>query len=243
MIMKKIISTLLAVLMLAGTFSLLTVAAEVESFKPETDTSVSLPTMDYLKGREDFSDSSSKQITTAQEKIATMDCRLEKDGYRLYVDAYSGEVGVECIETGEILLSNPYDLSEDRSDGTQLATDLKMEMMSQIIVNFKDITKDQTQVYYSATYSAGKAYDKNGNPLSTDTKSEAAMVEPSQIRVRNIKNGLRVEYTIGPEQTKMLVPRVIEKTSFETRILNPIKDAIEAKKTEWLEQYIADGYD
>ncbi len=239
MMIKKIISTLLAVLMLAGTFSLLTVAAEVDqTFEPEYETLVSTPTMNYLQGRVDFADSASKQISTAQEKIATMDCRLEKDGYRLYVDAYSGEVGVECIETGEILLSNPYDLGP-----SEMANDLKMEMMSQIIVNFKDITKDQTQVYYSATYSAGKAYDKNGNALSTDPQSDAPLVEPSQIRVRNIKNGLRVEYTIGPEQTKMLVPRVIEKESFETRILNPIKEAIDAKKPEWLEQYIAEGYD
>ena len=239
MITKKIISTLLAVLMLASTFSLLVGAAEGEStFQPEYDTMVNTPTINYLQGRVEFDNAGSKQITTAKEKIATMDCRLEKDGYRLYVDAYSGEVGVECIATGEILLSNPYDLGTSSMTSGQ-----KMEMMSQIVVNFKDITKDQTQVYYSATYSAGKAYDKNGNALSTDTKSDAPLVEPSQIRVRNIKNGLRVEYTIGPEQTKMLVPRVIEKESFETRILNPIKEAIEAKKAEWLEQYLADGYD
>ena len=236
MMMKKIISTLLAVLMLASAFTVLTAAEEAEAtFEPENETNVTTPTIDYLKGRVQFGSASSKEITTAQEKIATMDCRLEKDGYRLYVDAYSGEVGVECIATGEILLSNPYDLSK-----SEMSNDLKMEMMSQIVVNFKDITKDQTQTYYSATYSAGKAYDKSGNALSTDTNSEAPLVEPSQIRVRNIKNGLRVEYTIGPEQTKMLVPRVVEKTSFETRILNPIKEAIDAKRTEWMEQALID---
>ena len=149
MMIKKIISTLLAVLMLASALSVLVSAEEPEAtFTPEYDTNVSVPTMNYLQGRGEFENTASPQISTPEEKIATMDCRLEKDGYRLYVDAYSGEVGVECIETGEILLSNPYDLSQ-----SDMSNDLKMEMMSQIVVNFKDITKDQTQVYYSASYS------------------------------------------------------------------------------------------
>ena len=197
--------------MLASACTVVISAAEAETtFEPEYNTNLSEPTINYKQGRVDFSDTSdvavSQVIKTAEDKIATMDCRLEKDGYRLYVDAYSGEVGVENIATGEILLTNPYDLSESNAPWST-----KTALLSQLVVNFKDITAGQTITYYSADWTIGKAYSDKGVALDDEK------IEPSQIRVKNIKNGLRVEYTIGREQTKMLVPRVIEKSAFEDR--------------------------
>ena len=43
-----------------------------------------------------------------------------------------------------------------------------------------------------------------------------------QIAVKTIKNGLRVEYTIGREDTKYLVPRLIEKERFIKNIHAPL---------------------
>ena len=45
-----------------------------------------------------------------------------------------------------------------------------------------------------------------------------------QISVEHIKNGIRVEYSIGREQTRMLVPKMISKTRFETKILKPMRE-------------------
>ena len=224
MVTKKIISTLLAVLMLCSACTLVISAEEATSFVPEYDTNVSFPSIDYKLGSVEFNNAESASITSPEEKIATMDCRLEKDGYRLYVDAYSGEVGVECIATGEILLTNPYDVNQSKND--DWAT--KFQLMSQLIVNYKEISSGSPKTLWSGEWTVGKAYDKNGNPLKNED------VQPSQIRVKNIKNGLRVEYTIGREQSKMLVPRVIEQSAFETKLLNPIKEALEIAREQWI---------
>ncbi len=233
MVMKKIISTLLAVLMLAGSFSIVVGAQETEvTFEPERNTNSYLPTSDYLNSVSDFFDSSSEIIDTQEEKLDNMDLRLEKDGYRLYVDAYSGEVAVECISSGEVLFTNPYDLNKNKADWKT-----KVELLSQLVVNFKDITTGQTQSYYSGSYSVAKAYSDKGIALPE------AEIQQSQILVRNIKNGLRVEYTIGREQSKMLVPRVIAKDAYETKVLEPLLVALDQYKQELYDQYISEGMD
>ena len=158
-------------------------------------------------------------FATKEEKLETMDLRFEQpeaDGFQLYVDAYSGEVAVRNKATGEVLFTNPYTI------GSSTATEsIKREIMSQLSVTFVDIVNNNKQTYYSYEWSA----------------------ERGQILVRNIKNGLRVEYTIGREEARMLVPHMIEKSSFEKNLLEPIKKAIGEtddinKKFEY-EQFIA----
>lgn len=232
MVMKKIISTLLAVLMLAGTCSFMVGAEGVASnFTPEYNTSSNVPTIGYLSSTLDYFDTTSDIIDTEEEKLETMDCRLEKDGYRLYVDAYSGEVAVECIDSGEIMFTNPYNLSQTTANWAT-----KIELLSQLVVNFKDITTGQTTTYHSGTWAVGKAYTDKGVTVADEEEIEA-----SQIVVRNIKNGLRVEYTIGREQSKMLVPRVITKEAYETKILAPLLEALEVFRQEVIAQKLAEG--
>ena len=67
--------------------------------------------------------------------------------------------------------------------------------MSQVIIKYTD--NDQEKYFYS--------YE------------EAAL--RGQINVESIKNGVRVEYTIGREETRMLVPRMIKKERLENEIL------------------------
>ena len=232
MVMKKIISTLLAVLMLASALTLVVGAQETETkFVPEYNTNLSKPTMNYVTGALEYDNPESTVISSPEEKLATMDCRLEANGYQLYVDAYSGEVGVKSLATGEILLTNPYDLGKSKA-----TYNTKLELLSQLVVNFKDIATGQNMTYNSAEYAIAKAYQKSG-----DIYSDPEQIQTSQIIVKNIKNGLRVEYSIGREQSKMLVPRVIEKTSFETKILEPVKAALEVAVQEWTAQYVAEG--
>ena len=115
---KRIISTLLAVLMIGGAFTMMVGAADsttkpVYTYKTKPEE----PTLWYFSGKSAKKDkngvdwvedsSSDVLVSTPQEKLAYMDLRYEKGDYRLSVDEYSGEVATECISTGEILFTNP----------------------------------------------------------------------------------------------------------------------------------------
>ena len=212
---KKIISTVLAVLMLISAFTLAMSAEETtdgtttETTEKKTDSS--RPTIDYFTGQSLKETVNEKKETiyeptgemvifTAEDKLSYMDLRFEKDGYQLYVDEYSGEVATRCIATGEILFSNPYTIG----DSSATAESIKPQLLSQIAVKYIDISTGDENTYYSYEWAAKR----------------------NQINVRNIKNGIRVEYTIGREEARMLVPRLIEKSAFETKIVNIMSAAV-----------------
>ena len=167
------------------TYNYLTGQEIVETIDPETGK------IKYSNG--------DRIIYTAEDKLESMDLRFEKDGYQLYVDAYSGEVATRCIATGEVLFSNPYNVPDSTAKEP-----IKQEIMSQLVVKYVDITSGESHTFQSYT--------------------EAAL--RGQIVVRNIKNGIRVEYTIGRQEARMLVPRQIEKSAFETKILNIMQQAV-----------------
>ncbi len=206
----KIISSLLAVLMLMSAFTLVMSADEI---KYEYNTTNEKPTISYLDGAgltpilDDegnptgkYESDKTRIIYTKEDKLETMDLRYAKDGYELYVDAYSGEVATRCVATGEILFSNPYNIVDSSAKDT-----VKKELLSQLVVKYVDVTEPESKKTFHSF-------------------EEAA--ERGQIVVRNIKNGIRVEYTIGREEARMLVPRLITKESFEKKILTPIFETI-----------------
>ena len=218
--LNRIVSILLAVLMLLSSVSFSAFAEEDVSDSYEYDTNKQI--LDYLTGQVLTRDAAGNikvntttgayetqaypgtdtkiVVDSAQERLDYMDLRLVKGDYRLYVDAYSGEVAVENTKTGQILFSNPYDVGATSADDT-----IKAQLLSQIVVKYQDITLNNTEnTFYSYT--------------------EAA--ERGQIDVRSIRNGIRVEYSIGREQAKMLVPMVIERSSFEQKILKPLVEAL-----------------
>ena len=129
------------------------------------------------------------------EKIESMELILEKNGSQLYIDRFSGEIGFVDTATGQILLSNPYDIAD-----TAGSVNIKNQLMSQLII----------------------AYEENGVEKTLDSYSEAALRD--QIKVKKTKAGVRVEYIIGEQVTRRLVPRLIEKESFETNILAHMTD-------------------
>ncbi len=131
---------------------------------------------------------------TSDQKLATMTPMVtSQDGrYTLYVDPYSGEIAYYDNTTKQALFSNPYNINQVSKKSS---ADTKEKLLSQVIVKYLDNNKEST--YYS--------YD------------EAAVRE--QIKVKNIKNGVRVEYSIGREETRKLVPQRIEKSRFEDLIL------------------------
>ncbi len=143
-----------------------------------------------------------KVFDTPNEKLQTMDLRLQQNGYQLYVDEYSGEVACRNLTTEEILFTNPYNIGASTAKGNQL-----YELMSQILVEYTDKSTGVT-----TTFTSFKETSVRG-----------------QLKVKNIKNGLRVEYTVGREEAKMLVPRLIEKTRFETKIQSVLEEALVAE--------------
>jgi hypothetical protein len=131
---KKIISALLSLIMLCGAFALVIQADDPATAVYTYNTSNKKSTLfNYYKGQ--LKTDKDEPISTAEAKLATMDLRLEKDGYRFYIDAYSGEIALQSIETGETLFSNPYDV------GTSTATDnVKKRLLSQIAIEFTEIS-------------------------------------------------------------------------------------------------------
>ena len=103
----RIISTILAMLMLVSVFTI-GISAE-DTVQYEYNTTNAKPTFDYMTGQsvepeydkdgklKGYKATGEKVVYNAEDKLETMDFRFEKDGYQLYVDEYSGEVATRSI--------------------------------------------------------------------------------------------------------------------------------------------------
>lgn len=131
------------------------------------------------------------------EKLADMILVRELYGYQLWFEEYTGEVAVKDTATGQVYFTNPYDIAwTDQSISKQT----KQKLLSQLIITYLDNGQEKTMFSYV----------------------EAA--QRGQIKLKNIKNGMRVEYTLGEENVTRLVPRMITVERFETMILQNIND-------------------
>lgn len=203
----KILSALLAVLMLCGTFAVGAGALTRydENGNAEGASKFNADAIDYNITIEKNLESS--KFNTPQEKVASMNLMWEKNGYRMYVDPISGEVATEKIVTGELLFTNPWDLSDASYTAVtagkkdkSTAISVKKQLMSQIVITYID----------------------NNNPKELYSCIEAAA--RNQINVEYIKNGIRIEYSIGREEARMLVPMRISKDRFEKRIVREMRE-------------------
>ncbi len=192
----KLISMLLTVVMLLGSFAVLFTVNAFAADDSETETETTDTTekeeteindVQYIGDKCDY-------FATPEDKLKTMKLIIEKNGVQLYVDKTSGEVAYVNKNTGEKLFTNPYDIATSTGNDAT-----KYEVLSQIIVKFTD--------------SEGQE--------KTFTSFEEASLR-GQIVVENIKNGVRVEYTIGRDQSKILVPRLISMDRFEEMIIAPL---------------------
>jgi len=140
-------------------------------------------------------------FNSAEDRIAKMTHYVTVDGIMIYGDDYTGEVAIKDTEKGQILLTNPYDVGSSKASEAQ-----KNELLSQLIVKYTDNGKTNTFTSYEQAARRG------------------------QISIERIKNGIRIEYSLGSEQTRLLVPKMINKTRFEQEILKNISDAEARKK-------------
>lgn len=134
-----------------------------------------------------------KKYVTPEAKLAVMTKKLDKNGYELWVLEETGEIAFVDKQSGQITFSNPWNIASATA-----SEDTKMDLMSQIFIH----------------------YDNNGQAAVFNSFEEAA--QRGQINVKNIKNGVRIEYTIGREETRLLVPRYIRQARFESKIAKPI---------------------
>ncbi len=131
-----------------------------------------------------------------QAKLDKMTLERTQNGYELYCDEYSGEIALKKISTGQVLFSNPYDV------GTSNASDdVKAEVLSQVLLTYRD--SDDTE---------------------KDMNSYEEAVLRNQVIVKKIRNGIRVEYTMGRQEARRLVPKSIQKNRFEDLILNLVNN-------------------
>lgn len=233
MIKKRIIAAFLVVMTVFSTFALMVnaqeSAPEAEAPVYEFNTGKNNPISEdfYLTGKYTTTDEEGKKVTdtvdTPQERLELMDLRYQKGDYRLYIDEYSGEIAVEKISTGDLLFSNPYNV------GTSNASDAdKVKYLSQIIIDYSKITVDNAHGNYNSYMDSVRA------GVKLDKKEPANM--PSQLKVSYIKDGLRVEYSIGRVESRYLIPGVIKADAFESMILKPVTENMAIEKTDKLIQ-------
>ena len=141
----------------------------------------------------DFPDYTTKIFTTEEQKLDEMELKLDRYGYELYIEPKTAEVAVRDKTTGQTLFTNPYDAAS--SKGTEAT---KNKLLSQIIVNYVD----------------------NGTAKEYNSYADSAKL--GQIIIKDIKGGVRVEYTIGRANANYLVPRMISKDRLESEILSNI---------------------
>lgn len=147
----------------------------------------------------------STEYTTPEAKLADMIMVKEQNGYQLWYEEFTGEVALLDTVTGQILFSNPYDLAS--SYNTASAT-TKQKLLSQLIITYLE------------------------NDVQKEMNSYVEAALRGQIVQKNIKNGIRVEYTLGEEQTTRLVPRLIKADRYEELILANITDEFWQKKLD-----------
>lgn len=199
--MKKFLSLALTVILLISIL-MVDVGAHAVDFVYEINKKTKKPT-DVIDYEATLNQYLTLEFATPEEKLETMDMMLEKDGYQLWVDDLTGEVATKNLASGQILFSNPYDIGATyKKSGTAPSASTKKHIFSQLIIR----------------------YDDNGTDKTMYSFEESAM--RGQIKVKNIKNGIRVEYSVGREETRMLVPKVIRKEAFEANILDVFAEEV-----------------
>jgi len=188
----KSISTLLAVLMLLGSFTVFSIfgvsAAEKddETTEPEEKTA---ETIDYA----------TEIFKNPEEALAWMVPYMENDNFIMYFNEYTGAFGIKNKKTGQVEFSNPYDVGSSGASPKN-----KNALLSQITIEYSDNTTGQKETLYSYLHAAAN----------------------KQIQVKRIKGGVRVEYIIGNEATRKLVPRLLSEESYFNNLIAPMEEAI-----------------
>ena len=152
--------------------------------------------------------------SSPQEYVSvTMKYIYENGDYVMFFDEYTGAAAFMNKTTGQILTTNPYDVGDSTANETT-----KGKLLSQFVFDF--------------------VRGQNGNTYTTFDQA----AKNYQITYSRIRGGVRVEYTVGRQESRVLLPMMIEKERFETEILDKFTIANKAPEagmtTEQLEDQV-----
>ncbi len=144
----------------------------------------------------------STYFQSPHEYIAvTMSYIYESETHIMLVDKLTGAIAFIEKESGQILTTNPYDVGDSKAN-----KETKAKLLSQFVFDY--------------------VRGQNGNTYTTFEQA----ARNNQIIIKRIRGGIRVEYTIGRQEARVLVPMMMEKERFESEILE--KFTIENKAPE-----------
>ena len=200
--MKRILSSALAIIMIV---SCLTVCFVVPTAAAPIGGSTGT-VGDYMKVLEEaFAHKYTDAEAYLQDQISKdyMQLMARYNGYELYCNPYTGEVAYVNIATGQTMTSNPVNFEAVPTVAVDpFSINTVTKLLSQIEVSFED-NEGKINEFYSFVEAASR----------------------NQISVKYMKNGFRVEYTMGRLNTSFLVPGVVEAEYFEEFIMAPIEEA------------------
>ncbi len=114
--------------------------------------------------------------------------------YSMFVNIYTGTLYYLNKSTGQMLTSNPWYYSNKNTD------EIDRSLLSQVQIDFSEITSGQNYVYNSSQWAA----------------------ERGQIKTEYISNGIRVNYILGDITERYLLPEAIKADKFEELIYLPM---------------------
>ncbi len=225
----RLIALVLCVFMLTTSFSAITAFAAEEEEETWEDVWKNKKYPAYTT----TAFSNVKQRILGNGEILPMELLTVVDGYAFYGDVVTGEMiflvlkddtktKEEIVASGEVpeytafYCTNPYNAGAAQAKGAKNGTTPvdKEKLLSQIIID----------------------YSKNDKEYDLNSFADAAANK--QITVKNIRGGVRVEYTIGREQVTYLVPMLIRKDKFENLIAQIQENSTRRRDyTEFSAQY------
>ncbi len=174
--MKRIISFILIAATLAACFAVLPFGTFAKGSTTQT--------LRPIKSDKLVGPYLSQSYYSAADKIArdeNMELMAVYGTKKLYANTYTGEVYVEDMLTGNVLHSNPYDLSNASSEK------VRIENMSQVLLVYDLLTAP-------------------GGQQGKELLSWSASAVYGQINVEPIINGIRVNYALGDTTKRYLLP-------------------------------------
>lgn len=145
--------------------------------------------------------------------------------HTIYVNRYTGVMYYKNNATGEVLSSNPYNLSGASSN------EIRSNLMSQLFISFHESANASNTTTYNSSQWAGQY---------------------GQISVSPIANGLRVSYTLGDTSTRFALPGAILASDYVEKLMKPMmafyRDILvqycgEAKPNEQFDFFATGTYD
>ncbi len=159
---KRIISALLALIMLCGMLPLSVFAAWSDKVDEDGN-----PLINYL----------TYFFETPEAKLETMVLVREQFGYQLYYEEFTGEIAVVDTATGQTYFSNPYDIA-DPDYG--IADQTKQELLSQLIITYLDNGVEKTMNSYVEAALRGQI---TMTPIKNGIRVEYAIGEEAVTRL------------------------------------------------------------